>query len=361
MSGVHRDLRGTIWWTYGAGALAGFLCATAHLPLPWLIGPLFATGVAAALGRPRPIVNGSRQMGQAIIGATLGLYFTREVVGTLGGALPSMIIAGLGSLAMGFVGARLLRRRAGLAASTAFFACVPGGAAEMSVLGEREGGDPAVIALSHALRVAAVVTIVPFAFALWGVHGEDTWAPAARFTSLGGSSAVVVLGIAVSITARRLNIPNAWLLGPLAVSATLTAFGLGAGSIPRIVVIIGQIAIGCALGSRFRRELLRDARVLLPSLALVIAQGMVLMAVFGLAIGLVTRRSVPALLLSTAPGGVAEMCLTARTLRLGVPLVTSFHVLRLVLLLTCAPAAYRIWQGFQKKTAAPQDERAPAP
>ena len=41
------------------------------------------------------------------------------------------------------------------------------------------------------------------------------------------------------------------------------------------------------------------------------------------------------LILGTAPGGIAEMCITAKVLQLGVPLVTAFHVTRVVALLLC--------------------------
>ena len=34
------------------------------------------------------------------------------------------------------------------------------------------------------------------------------------------------------------------------------------------------------------------------------------------------------LVLGMAPGGIAEMCITAKVLQLGVPLVTAFHVTR---------------------------------
>ena len=36
------------------------------------------------------------------------------------------------------------------------------------------------------------------------------------------------------------------------------------------------------------------------------------------------------LVLGMAPGGIAEMCVTAKVLQLGVPLVTAFHVTRVV-------------------------------
>ena len=46
------------------------------------------------------------------------------------------------------------------------------------------------------------------------------------------------------------------------------------------------------------------------------------------------------LVLGTAPGGIAEMCITAKVLQLGVPLVTAFHVTRLVVLLLATPLVF---------------------
>jgi membrane AbrB-like protein len=347
--------------TYAAGVATGIAAAALRLPLPWLLGPLFATGIAAALGRRRPVVPGARQAGQAVVGATLGLYFTRDVLAVVGAALPWMLAAGAATLATALAGAHLLRRRARLAPATAFYASVPGGAAEMAILGERDGGDPAVIALAQALRVAAVVSVLPLAFALANVRGDDDWAPAASAPSGTGLAAVALLGAAAALAAGALRLPNGWLLGPLAASAYLTASGAGACAVPRPLVDAAQVAIGCALGGRFQRELLRDARVLLPSLALAVAQGMALLAAFAAVIAPAAGRPVSTLLLATAPGGIAEMCLTARTLRLGVPLVTAFHVLRLVLLLSCAPAVFRLWRRTDPGAARQRGERSLSP
>ena len=44
------------------------------------------------------------------------------------------------------------------------------------------------------------------------------------------------------------------------------------------------------------------------------------------------------MILAMAPGGIAEMCITAKVLQLSVPLVTAAHVVRvLVLILTTGP------------------------
>jgi uncharacterized membrane protein AbrB (regulator of aidB expression) len=51
------------------------------------------------------------------------------------------------------------------------------------------------------------------------------------------------------------------------------------------------------------------------------------------------------LVLSTAPGGIAEMAITAKVLQLGVPVVTAFHVCRLVAVLLLAQGVFARWYG----------------
>ena len=79
--------------------------------------------------------------------------------------------------------------------------------------------------------------------------------------------------------------------------------------------------------------------------------GMLLSAGFGIGLAWLASVDPAALVLGTAPGGIAEMCITAKVLQLGVPLVTACHVARVVvLLLATAPVferakAYRARRG----------------
>lgn len=330
--------------TYAIGAAGGLAASAVHLPLAWLLGSLFATGAARLAGSSRPVVPASRQAGQAMIGAALGLHFTREVLAGLRGALPWMLAACVAAVLTGFMGARLLARRAGLSHATAFYACVPGGAAEMAVLGERAGGDPSVIAVAQALRVLAVVVVVPLAVTLFAERGADPWVPEALGVAPAGLVRLAVLGGAAGLVAQLARLPNAWLLGPLAASAAITAGDLGASAVPRLLVDAGQVLVGCALGSRFERESFRGAGALVLGMALATAQAIALLAAFAAGLSAISGHPLWPLVLATAPGGIAEMSLTARALRLGVPLVTAFHVLRIVVLLTLAPLAFRLWR-----------------
>ena len=51
---------------------------------------------------------------------------------------------------------------------------------------------------------------------------------------------------------------------------------------------------------------------------------------------------VATMVLATAPGGMAEMCVTAKVLQLGVPLVTAAHVARVIILVTTTGPTFRL-------------------
>ncbi len=57
----------------------------------------------------------------------------------------------------------------------------------------------------------------------------------------------------------------------------------------------------------------------------------------------------PSVVLATAPGGIAEMCHTAEVLQLGVPLVTTAHVTRVIVLVTGTGTMFRFARSLATK------------
>ena len=102
----------------------------------------------------------------------------------------------------------------------------------------------------------------------------------------------------------------------------------------------GQCLLGCALGSRFQPDFLRGAHRFVGAVALTVVLSIVLSAAFGAGLAWASGLEPATLVLGTAPGGIAEMCVTAKVLQLGVPLVTAFHVTRLVVLLLATPMVF---------------------
>ncbi len=59
--------------------------------------------------------------------------------------------------------------------------------------------------------------------------------------------------------AQRLMLPNAFVLGSLAVAIPLTAAQVNLSATPTLASNAGQCLLGCALGARFERDFLRGA------------------------------------------------------------------------------------------------------
>lgn len=91
----------------------------------------------------------------------LGLYFTPSVAREVAAYWPVLLLAGAFAILFGACGGWILSRITGTDRTTAFFASVPGGATEMTVLGERFGVRADRVALAQSLRIAVVVIVVP--------------------------------------------------------------------------------------------------------------------------------------------------------------------------------------------------------
>jgi hypothetical protein len=323
-------------------AAAGALFAWLRTPLPWMLGPLLAMAVCNFSGARLRALTGGRPCGQLIIGTALGLYFTPLVAREVASYWPLLAFAALFAILVAWGCGWFLSRTTDTDRSTAFFASVPGGAAEMAILGERFGARVDRIALAQSLRILVVVIVVPFALSYSGVHGSDAYSPAAvpldwtRLALLFGIAALAGGALALA------RMPNAFMFGPLLVTIALTASEMQFSSIPTWMSNLAQVLLGCALGSRFERQFLgslgRYAAAVLASILASIA----LAAAFSLALAIGSGLPAASLVLALAPGGIAEMCITAKVLQLGVPLVTAAHVTRVLVLINATAPLYRL-------------------
>ncbi len=314
-----------------------------HLPLPWLVGTLYAVAFARICGVPLLSPPGVRQGGQWVIGINIGLYFTSAVVAELLSHVVLIVAMALGSLLMGFVAAAALVRWRLADAPTAFFAAMPGGAAEMAHLGDLWHAAVDSVAAAHAIRVMLVVFIVPLVLTLSGSHGADSAALVARevvwqrFPLMLGASLAGVLAFTL------LRLPNAWILGTIAAIAALGIGDQPLSALPGWVSAGGQLLIGVGLGSRFEPGFQRKAPAFLGGILVMTLAFLLLVGVISLLVAAFGSLTLPNLVLSFSPGGIAEMSITASQLHLAVPLVVAAHVARVVVLTVLAPSAYRLF------------------
>lgn len=333
--------------------LAGWLASRQQVPLPWMIGPLVVCASAGVAGLPLQASTRLRNVGQWAIGVTLGLYFTPEVGALLLGLAPALAGAVLWALLLGWGFHRWLRRlNPDAPLSTTFFAGAIGGASEMAVLAERHGAAVDRVAAAHSLRLLLVLLILPISFQWAGVHGIDASAPLLHEVRPAGLALLLALSAAGVWGMQRLGLPNPFVLGALAVTLALSVSGIELSGLPAAVTNAGQLFIGVALGSRFTPAFARAA----PRWLLSVAGGTVgmiaLSALVGAGLALAVGLHPATGVLGTSPGGIAEMCITAQVLQLGVPAVTALHVLRYIAVLLLTAPLYR-WERRRLSVRAP--------
>jgi membrane AbrB-like protein len=322
------------------GLVAALLFVAVHAPLPWMIGPLIAVAASRSLGIACTAPAGGRQAGQWIIGTALGLYFTPVVAELVTRIWWLLLLAALFALALGYLSGYLLARMADVDRTTAVFASVPGGAAEMSVLGERYGARIDEVAAAQSLRMMLVVVVIPWIFAALQLHGADAFSPGTTEIRATGLAALLAATLAGGLVLQRAGVANAFVLGALAVAIPLTMAEVNLSAVPRWLTNVAQLLLGCALGARFERSFLKRAPRFVGAVIVSVAAAMAMSALLGFALAAATGLHPATLVLATAPGGIAEMSITAKVLELGVPLVTAFHVTRVVLLLTCTAPVF---------------------
>ena len=309
-----------------------------------MLGPLFAMAFAKWRGVEIDAPPGFRPGGQLVIGTALGLYFTPEMLRLVARFLPWMVASGLFAIVIAFVCARVLVRLAApvrLDATTTFFACVPGGASEMSNLADRHGGRQDLVAVAQSLRILIIVAIIPFVYTYSGIHGADLYTPGARVVETAGLARLMALALVSGWIAHRLGVPNGFMLGPLLATIAVTGSGGVWSAVPTWLTNSGQLMIGCSLGARFEQDFFHSAPRFMWASGISTLLALAMTSTFALGMGWAAGIHWSTTLLALAPGGMPEMSITAKVLQLGVPIVVAFHVTRMAILVTISGIVYQ--------------------
>jgi membrane AbrB-like protein len=225
--------------------------------------------------------------------------------------------------------------------ATTYFSAAIGGASEKAVLAERHGGAVDRVAAAHSLRVLIVVASVPLALQAAGVHGVDASLPVAHGVHLPGLAALVLASTAGVWAMRRAGLPNPYVLVALAVTMGFTGSGHPLSALPPGASSAAQLFIGVSLGARFTPQFVHSAPRWLGGIALGTLGMLLASALFAWLLARLIAQHPASVILGNVPGGIAEMAITAAVLHLGVPVVTAFHLVRYVAVLTLTAPLFR--------------------
>jgi membrane AbrB-like protein len=293
-------------------------------------------------GAKLEVIPGARDVAMMVIGVSLGLYFTAPVVHEVSTYWPWFVALGVAAVGFGTASALVLSRLASIDRATAYFGSMPGGASEMAMMGETHGAKPDRVAFAHSVRMLFVVTAFPIGITAAGFHATDEYkAVLIPFDAI-GLAELLAMAAVVGTIARKLRLPTAYMMGALFTSIALTVSGHTFSSVPTPLTNAAQVILGCALGSRFDSSFLRTAprfvAALIPSVVLMLTLAALVGATLAWSSGVYLGSG----LLAAAPGGIAEMSITAKVLRIGVAFVTAAHVVRYLIVVLLTVPVYRL-------------------
>jgi membrane AbrB-like protein len=316
--------------TVAVGVPAGFLFDWLDTPIPWMVGPMIGVAALNLIGFRMDSPPFARQIGQVILGSAVSLYFTPAIIAELAANFPAILAATVAVFLIGGLGALTLSRASGVEGKSTFFASVPGGAMAMAVLAERHGAQIAPVAVAHSLRVSIVVILIPFALTYGGFPLEASPYRPQVPLNLSILPLWLAFGFVLGEFSERLGLQNGYLLAPIFFGAALTVSGVQLSAVPRWMTDVAQLMFGLVLGARYERAFFARYKLFIPFALLNSFFILIASAALGAALGWAFGLPIATMILATAPGGLAEMTITAQALQISVPLVVAFHLFRVV-------------------------------
>ncbi len=329
-------------FTLAIGLAGAVVAVFLHLPIPWMLGALFACALATWAGLPtRALPNVIERWMRVAIGVSLGPSVAQSFAHSHA-HLPLAIAVTLGIVTASVVlGTVWFERRGPLPRPAAFLTALPGG---LSMLLAMAGdiGNRAQVLMAHTVRVVFVVVSVSLLARALGI--TTTASPFVDSLQLSNDASPWLLAVLIVggfFLAERLKLPGSHVIAPMLITALLATVTDWSLTPPPIVKTVALLVFGMVLGFEVAGGP-RDTygRLFRASLIFTIVF-MSVAAVLSIALDAVTGLGFLVLFLALAPGGIAEVSLVALALGLDAGLVALVHACRFTYIIVVGPIGLR--------------------
>lgn len=332
----------TIIRTFLIAGAAGLVFDWVGIFLPWLLGPMVSLLLLRQYTKLQFIwPKIFRQIGLIFLGIQIGSSFTKTSIELMWFDFPLMVLMTLSVVGVALLLSLLFMKMSGETLSTSVLGSLPGGLSQMVLLSEEvHTANSTVVTLMQTFRIFVVVTVVPLLTA-WipkGSHFNDAALVELPAFNLIHLLVAVLLGSIFFIGMKKIHFPLPELMAPIlsmAIIQFVTAHPVV--EVPSIVLILSQIFVGAHLGLQL--EKVRD-RLSIRLFSAIVLTNLALIAFCAfIAYILTVIHPINTFLdffISAAPGGIAEMSITALETGADLSTVTSFHLFRIFFILLIA-------------------------
>ncbi|WP_246939507.1 AbrB family transcriptional regulator [Bacillus pinisoli] len=335
--------------------IGGLLFTFLHLPLAWMLGSLFIV-VIWKLVVKREIVSNPlmRNSGLIIIGYMLGISFTYDTLIQMTKMLPAMFATTILLIGFSLLVSVFAAKFLGISFKTALIGMMPGGFSQMVLLGEEiEDVDVTSVTLIQLIRLLSVIYLVPAIVRIeWFGENSTSHTIASEAMTVSTTTEAVLFLVVTALSAVlavKAKLPTPYLVGPILGCGILVISGFDPFSIPEPLLVTAQIFLGIHVGKMVDPKKLENWKLF--GTGAVISCLILLLSTILIAGALkwVYPISLGTAFLSTAPGGIAEMGLTAQAIGADLSIVTGFQLFRIFFILFVVPPVV-VWV-FKKHRA----------
>lgn len=323
------------------GLCGSLLFIYLNLPLPWLLGSIFAASIAMRFENlPIKSPKSFSPPARILIGLTIGSAFTPEILQFLHIYVFSLLLVIPYTIITIIAGMYYFYKYQGFDKKTAYLSAMPGGVIEMVIIGEEIKANISKITLMQSSRLFFVVVTLPFVIQYIfhiDISGNKIITTPITNINLIELSILIALGYIAAIFAKKLKLTAAYLMGPMIISIIVHSTGWIHTPIPDEFLKFIQVVFGTIIGFTFKGVSLQTiTKTLFSTLGHFIIL-IILCAIFILIAYHLFDFPVLSLLLAYGPGGQSEINLIAILVGANLPFITLHHIVRLLIVMNIAP------------------------
>src|SRR5574344_1768078 len=312
-----------------------------HLPLPWLLGSIFATSI---LIRFQNIPIQSPKLFSApariLIGLAIGSAFTPAILNYIPQYTISLLLVIPFTILVIFFGTYYYYKVLKYDLKTSYLGSMPGGVIEMVIIGQELKANTAKITLMQSSRLFFVVVSLPFIIQYIfqiDIRGNQLLTTPLKNIDFFEFFIIYTLSIFAAIIAKKIKLTAAFLMGPMILSIILFSSGVFSVAIPDEFLKFIQVVFGVIIGFTFRNvEFKTIYKTLIATLGHFIIL-LILCAIFIAIIFYSLDFKALDILLAFGPGGQTEINLIALLVGANLPYITLHHIVRLLIVMNIAP------------------------
>ena len=309
-----------------------------NLPLPFLLGPLFASLIAALAGVKLRGTGKIAVGARTILGVAVGASITPAVISQLPVMFASVALVPIYIALIAIAGIWYFNKICKLDKATSYFAAMPGGLQDMILFGQEAGGDTRALSLIHATRVLIIVSIAPIIL----IFSFD-----ANLNIRIGNSATeipIIEQIIMIIAALvgwyggvKVKLFGASILGPMIVTGILSIIGVIHFRPPAEAILFAQFFIGMGIGVSYVGITVKELRKYVSNGIVYVLMLTIIAFGFTEFVKFLKLANPLDAFLAFWPGGQAEMTILAILTGADLGYIIVHHLSRLVLVISGAP------------------------